>query len=226
MKCPNCGNELVESPRVPYSEEDTQRLALNLRWGGTTCDNCSAVVEIEMPEWPIAVSIIMTAFFLASFFLLVRLKLSALAIIVIVSYPILALASFGIAFQKRKAHVIKMRPKCGSCGALLDSPDTRFCAKCGATVPNWAQSIGATQSDSPFLEHVGKCMVCNLGLGTKDPLAWCAHCGGIAHRMHLLEWVHVHGNCPLCKHHMDEREINKQSPAGPPSLREKKHVAR
>ena len=226
MKCPNCGNELVESPRYQYSAEDARRMELNLKWSGTTCDNCPAVVEIEEPQGAIAVSIISMAVWLPSVLLLAMLKLTALAVVITMSLPILIFVSIGIGIHERKAHVIKMRPKCRSCGTLLESPDTRFCAKCGATVLNGAQVKGTTEADSLFLERVGKCMVCNLDLGTKDPIAWCAHCGGIAHRVHLLEWVHVPGNCPLCKHHLDEREINKQSPAGPPSLREKKHPAR
>jgi predicted RNA-binding Zn-ribbon protein involved in translation (DUF1610 family) len=56
-------------------------------------------------------------------------------------------------------------------------------------------------------EHGKECMVCNLELDEDDDVAWCPNCGSPAHRTHLLEWIHVKNNCPICGNHLGEQDL-------------------
>lgn len=47
-------------------------------------------------------------------------------------------------------------------------------------------------------EKPGECMVCHSPVLKKDDVITCPHCGGVAHRVHMLEWLHVKGTCPAC----------------------------
>jgi hypothetical protein len=51
------------------------------------------------------------------------------------------------------------------------------------------------------------CAVCHLGFEEGDLLAWCPFCGSAAHRVHLLEFLHVKDSCPACGHHLEERAL-------------------
>lgn len=106
-------------------------------------------------------------------------------------------------------------PKCGAAEIIF--PNQRKCSKCGTEIvrkgsypepdeaeeeagppPTVVQSKGA---------EVGKCMVCGMGIHQGEPLACCPSCGGRAHRVHLLEFVHVKGECPSCHNHIVEEDI-------------------
>jgi hypothetical protein len=56
------------------------------------------------------------------------------------------------------------------------------------------------------------CMVCNLSLRHSDDIVWCPHCLSPAHRIHLLEWLHVKGRCPMCDRELNERELKHSPP--------------
>ncbi|WXG46726.1 MAG: tetratricopeptide repeat protein [Candidatus Atabeyarchaeum deiterrae] len=55
-----------------------------------------------------------------------------------------------------------------------------------------------------------KCIVCNLNFKLGDPILRCPHCGNIAHKVHLLEWLHVKDRCPVCSQRIDDNELTKQ----------------
>jgi Zn finger protein HypA/HybF involved in hydrogenase expression len=61
-------------------------------------------------------------------------------------------------------------------------------------------------------EGIGACMVCNLSVRISDLPVWCPHCGNVAHREHLLEWIHVKDRCPKCGAHLNEQEICTEPP--------------
>ncbi|WXG44527.1 MAG: HEAT repeat domain-containing protein [Promethearchaeati archaeon SRVP18_Atabeyarchaeia-1] len=44
-----------------------------------------------------------------------------------------------------------------------------------------------------------KCCVCNLPFRKGDRVVRCPACGNVAHRGHMLEWLHVRGSCPVCQ---------------------------
>jgi hypothetical protein len=54
---------------------------------------------------------------------------------------------------------------------------------------------------------MGRCMVCNLAVYDGEEARWCRFCGGLAHRTHLLEWVHIKGTCPICKNRLEEDDL-------------------
>ena len=43
------------------------------------------------------------------------------------------------------------------------------------------------------------CMICVQEIEVGASLLTCPHCGGKAHRTHLVEWVKTKGNCPMCR---------------------------
>jgi len=74
---------------------------------------------------------------------------------------------------------------CPSCGMPYAS-DTPFCPNCG--------------------EERLRCIVCLLPIVSGDIIK-CPHCGGIAHKEHLQEWVKVKGFCPNCKQALSEYDL-------------------
>lgn len=57
------------------------------------------------------------------------------------------------------------------------------------------QEVITTESPDPTLPL---CIVCHHHIGIEVPTLMCPHCGGEAHRSHLLEWLKVKGTCPNC----------------------------
>jgi predicted nucleic acid-binding Zn-ribbon protein len=53
-------------------------------------------------------------------------------------------------------------------------------------------------------------MVCKASLEKNDEMLFCPFCGSLAHKDHLLEWLHVKGYCPSCGRHLEDDEVNKQ----------------
>jgi hypothetical protein len=112
---------------------------------------------------------------------------------------------------------------CIYCGSAVSSLESRFCSNCGASLP--VQTVvgqqldrGRSVVDDGF---VGNCMVCSLGVRLTDPIAYCPHCGSVAHRVHLLQWLYLHKECPACREHLSEQELDRgqrsrDNEAGPP----------
>jgi hypothetical protein len=97
---------------------------------------------------------------------------------------------------------------CIYCGAVISESDWRFCANCGASL----MPAGATrQTDAVNFagekDSTGSCMVCGLAIRDSEEVVYCIHCGNAAHRLHLLEWVHIKGTCPMCEERLTERDI-------------------
>jgi hypothetical protein len=69
--------------------------------------------------------------------------------------------------------------------------------------------VGPTQTEvakSGFA--LGTCMVCNQGVYSVDETLACPYCGSIAHKTHILEWLHVKNYCPACHMHLDESMLS------------------
>jgi hypothetical protein len=120
---------------------------------------------------------------------------------------------------------------CPYCGENSRLPVANFCWNCGAnlevrsgiTNPRVSEStsIGTEAKRRGALiasavaggrqrrttARMGRCMVCGLELNRSDQIMWCPYCGNASHKTHLLEWLHVKDYCPICHHHMDEKEI-------------------
>jgi uncharacterized delta-60 repeat protein len=54
---------------------------------------------------------------------------------------------------------------------------------------------------------IGRCMVCNLDILESDLIVRCPYCGSMAHRTHMLEWLHVKDYCPACHNHLEEENL-------------------
>jgi predicted RNA-binding Zn-ribbon protein involved in translation (DUF1610 family) len=51
------------------------------------------------------------------------------------------------------------------------------------------------------------CTVCNQPIEEDEEEVRCPHCSNIAHKTHMLEYLHVHGKCPSCGHSLTESEV-------------------
>jgi hypothetical protein len=97
---------------------------------------------------------------------------------------------------------------CIYCGAVVSKSDWRFCANCGAYLSGQDSAPPVNRESVPPLQgRTGRCMVCGLNLYPSDQIAYCIHCGNPAHKTHLLEWVHVKGQCPVCGQHLNEEDV-------------------
>jgi hypothetical protein len=104
--------------------------------------------------------------------------------------------------------------RCKYCNAVIRTPTARFCYGCGASLkprergevlPRGKVEI---RKKSPVVpaEHTGKCMVCNTTLSLTDDVVWCPHCANLAHRNHLIQWIHTKHCCPTCGETLDEQD--------------------
>jgi predicted RNA-binding Zn-ribbon protein involved in translation (DUF1610 family) len=97
---------------------------------------------------------------------------------------------------------------CIYCGAAVNKSDWMFCANCGAYLSGQDAARPVNRESVPPLQgRAGRCMVCGLNLQPSDQVAYCIHCGNAAHKVHLLEWIHVKGQCPVCGQHLNEEDI-------------------
>ena len=99
---------------------------------------------------------------------------------------------------------------CIYCGTPVKSVESRFCTNCGASLP--AQTAEPRQPERAPRVVVGggvagNCMVCSLGVRLGDPIAYCPHCGNVAHRVHILQWLYLHKECPACREPLNEQQL-------------------
>jgi predicted RNA-binding Zn-ribbon protein involved in translation (DUF1610 family) len=106
---------------------------------------------------------------------------------------------------------------CNTCGAAIAIADSSYCWNCGTKMESQEktpryygeeESVKPPQSTSVACER--SCTVCKLGFKEGELLAWCPRCGRAAHRVHLLEWLHVKDDCPACGQHLEERDLEGQ----------------
>jgi uncharacterized delta-60 repeat protein len=95
---------------------------------------------------------------------------------------------------------------CPYCGAHFKVPNAMFCWNCGGSLET-GQGIVPARHEREDAMIVGKCMVCNLDVKKSDIVALCPYCGNIAHKTHMLEWLHVKNYCPICRKHLTEKDL-------------------
>jgi predicted RNA-binding Zn-ribbon protein involved in translation (DUF1610 family) len=107
---------------------------------------------------------------------------------------------------------------CRKCGAAIAIDSSTYCWNCGTKLLEQGVRRSlyygeGTQTKSPQcdeIEYDRNCMICKLQLKDGQLLAWCPTCGAPAHRIHMLEWLHVKANCPACGQHLDTPELEGQ----------------
>jgi hypothetical protein len=106
-------------------------------------------------------------------------------------------------------------PRCGSIEIIF--PNVHTCTQCGADIIYENRYSTPSELEERFSPNhvsvqakaalVGKCVVCGLGIYQGEPILACPHCSGKAHRTHLLEYIHVKGQCPSCGAHLSEEVL-------------------
>ncbi|MBY9007567.1 MAG: hypothetical protein KGD63_12505 [Candidatus Lokiarchaeota archaeon] len=56
-------------------------------------------------------------------------------------------------------------------------------------------------------ESKAKCSVCGKNIEIFDDVSGCPLCGAKAHKDHLLDWIKMKHNCPICKKSLDLSSI-------------------
>jgi predicted RNA-binding Zn-ribbon protein involved in translation (DUF1610 family) len=120
---------------------------------------------------------------------------------------------------ERRLSLREIRVKWGKCShhrTVTMSSKANFCPDCGSRLRRGSE--GATPPGTEYetrqeahvesaMEYGDKCMVCNLEVSEDLGVVWCPYCGNPAHRMHLIDWVHVKRSCPICGEHLDDRDL-------------------
>lgn len=105
--------------------------------------------------------------------------------------------------------------RCPSCGNSLRARDANYCTHCGTRIRGesrevtpMARGVQVNTEKSEDSEVVGMeiCTVCGYGLGQRDDVVWCRHCGKLAHREHLLQWIARNRSCPACGKSLNEED--------------------
>lgn len=96
---------------------------------------------------------------------------------------------------------------CPSCGSRVRSPEARYCQYCGTYLDTGSLGQGISDRQRTVAAPIGRCMVCELEIVENDGGVRCPYCGSVAHRAHMLEWLHVKDYCPICHHHLDEGNL-------------------
>jgi predicted RNA-binding Zn-ribbon protein involved in translation (DUF1610 family) len=141
--------------------------------------------------------------------------------ILFISFILMAVASYRL-----KLRVVRLPRSCGSCGSTILVKNAHFCIRCGADLGVVSSKrisglrkveTSAISIESSGEKRLGICTVCREDVKGNDIRAWCPNCGGLAHRIHLLEYLHVHNECPACGNHLDEKDILQSLSEGRPS---------
>jgi hypothetical protein len=117
----------------------------------------------------------------------------------------------------RDQHTIRPPPIrfCPNCDAVTAIGEAGYCWNCGAQLGGEARVAAKTDAETSLMplsrntahifEHV--CMICAFAFRNEEPILSCPHCGALAHRIEMLEWLHVKGLCPACGRHLTSEEV-------------------
>ena len=95
---------------------------------------------------------------------------------------------------------------CKNCDRPIDIRNPKFCPNCGAPVSGnmkgvrTASIVKVRARKQKIIQspEISKCVVCKEELSRSDDVVFCPHCYGLAHRNHLIKWLHDRGQCPSC----------------------------
>jgi predicted amidophosphoribosyltransferase len=111
---------------------------------------------------------------------------------------------------------------CPKCGSALPATNDVFCARCGSKLTQTVEPEALPIEAAPESKRTRRtphkragekvCTVCGLTIEPNDTLAWCPHCGNVAHKDHLVNWVRAKKRCPICSSTLDERSLLNKAP--------------
>lgn len=108
--------------------------------------------------------------------------------------------------------------RCRYCHAVIAVRDSSYCSYCGArlqpgmidTTPLRGEGqVPLEQASDETNEQEEKCMICNLGIKPSEDIVFCPYCGTVAHRVHLLQWIHERKSCPRCRVTLNEESLRR-----------------
>jgi hypothetical protein len=103
---------------------------------------------------------------------------------------------------------VRPRPTCPSCGAAIRDNVAQYCRYCGANLGTTLQTANLRARRARKIVP-GSCIVCGLRFQDGNDTVKCPYCGGLAHRIHMLEWLHVKDYCPSCQKHLEETSLKR-----------------
>jgi predicted RNA-binding Zn-ribbon protein involved in translation (DUF1610 family) len=128
-------------------------------------------------------------------------------------------ASIAITIMLRNVDVWEAawsKRRCLRCGTVALPDRDHYCPSCGASLlldgrlastQNSRSPKPKLQEGPPGSQHAEKCAVCKTEMKPYDAALQCPRCGSTFHAIHLVEYVHVHGQCPVCGEHLDESDL-------------------
>jgi predicted RNA-binding Zn-ribbon protein involved in translation (DUF1610 family) len=123
---------------------------------------------------------------------------------------------------------------CVYCDYPIRISGSRFCPNCGASlitirgdtdITGIRNKVATKVRPISVVKTLATCPVCKSDIRIGDPVVSCPHCGILAHRDHLLEYLHVNGNCPSCGKHLNEKEVKEHLARAKTRIASKKRVS-
>lgn len=76
----------------------------------------------------------------------------------------------------------------------------------------WKCKIGSPNRlvDIKLKKKLDVCSICKWLIHSKDDLIECPRCNSPFHQNHLLEWIKMKGDCPVCRERLSSSMINRQ----------------
>lgn len=105
--------------------------------------------------------------------------------------------------EPEKPLSVSPRLTCPECGAPVKYAGAEYCFSCGASLRGSSQRTSVQALRGKGLAQSGTCIVCGLRIAEGDEILHCPYCGNVAHRDHMLEWIHVKDSCPICGTHLN-----------------------
>ncbi|WXG44178.1 MAG: hypothetical protein WED04_09105 [Promethearchaeati archaeon SRVP18_Atabeyarchaeia-1] len=134
-------------------------------------------------------------------------------------------------YEEQKPHINDRY--CVYCNYDIGISGSRFCPNCGASlitiragtdIAAIRSKVAVNVSPVSVSETLGTCPICKYDILRSDPVASCPYCGTLAHRVHLLEYLHVKGDCPSCGKRLSEKEIKEHLARAETRIGSKKRV--
>jgi hypothetical protein len=96
---------------------------------------------------------------------------------------------------------------CVECGAPVRCPGAAYCFNCGVSLRENSDRTSVQAMQGKGRIERGICVVCGIRVAESDETLRCPYCGSVAHKDHMLEWIHVKDSCPICGRHLNGADL-------------------